>query len=162
MFCDLNPTPTPFNPKTSAKQIYFFLSSHLVNSFMALTWQIFGKNSHEKLLIQACICLCYVAYWIFREYLVACCASSHETQPVPHLALSNSIMLMWSEIVCTENKTAQAMRKYLQLWLRAEKMWVTNAYAATWRTLRCDASMRSHTRACLIQPGLLGFLPKQS
>lgn len=51
-----------FNPKTSAQQIYFFLSSYLVNPFLALRWQVFGKNSHEKLLIQACVCLCYVAY----------------------------------------------------------------------------------------------------
>lgn len=60
----------------------------------------------------------------------------------------------------TGNKMAQAMRKHLERWRRAETVWVTDACAATWRTRQSDASMCPHTYGCLIQPELLGFLPK--
>lgn len=81
----------------------FFLSSHLCGSkYLARTaMRNFGSSLQ---------CLCYVIYWDFRECPVGCCASPAETQPVPHLALSSSILLMWSEISAQE-QMAEAMGK---------------------------------------------------
>lgn len=150
----------------SKSHTYLFLTQSLVQNksissfpliFVPLGWQIFGKNSQEKLLFQASNVFAMWPAGILGNVLwdVVC----HQLGPSQWHTWPWAAPSCWcDQRYLHRNKQLKQWEKTPQVWLRAEKMGVTNTWAAaSW----CDADMSLLTWACSIQPELLGLLAKQ-